>query len=114
MSREIKLKDCPFCWATKRIKLEEDFFGKGSSDKFCICCNECECTGPFGNSMKEAIKAWNTRSGGVDEKVIIQKIRETQAYNCIMFDMDLKPDQRREAFGELIYLIQSLTQKGKV
>lgn len=57
------LEPCPFCGQ------EQDDFAGMVPEAFATCtdgtysinCSECNCTGPAGKSMVDAVNAWNAR-----------------------------------------------------
>jgi len=55
MTKQIKLKPCPFCGSEKVI-LEDDM-----QEVYWVLCFECNATGPPKNTEAEAFEAWNKR-----------------------------------------------------
>jgi len=58
-----KPKACPFCGGTTikphKLKVAVTLCG------YEMLCDECESTGPFGDTLEEAIERWNARAGGL-------------------------------------------------
>jgi Lar family restriction alleviation protein len=61
----MELKACPFCGYNQDdfAGMYEESFSKCSDGTFSICCSECDCTGARAWTLKDAVKAWNTRKG---------------------------------------------------
>lgn len=55
------LKNCPFCGdhMNSFAGMSPESFAR-CLDQFSINC-DCGCTGPFGNTMNEAVELWNRR-----------------------------------------------------
>lgn len=47
------IKPCPFC------EWEDVLIGEIAPGHFAVDCPECECIGPFGDTVDEAVEAWN-------------------------------------------------------